>query len=172
MTAPVLVGPSPAAGGSVPCPDWDEVLADIGDRIRAERQARGWSESRLAARAGLSRATVKRLEAGAVTLRVFSQSCFALEVDMAHVLSDQWRMPTSRVHLTAWQVQLLSSVANGETLAEAASSLGLAREGLAARLSKIYARMGLSDVPKDARRAEALRIASEHGLINAGQEAC
>ncbi|GAX57257.1 helix-turn-helix domain-containing protein [Streptomyces olivochromogenes] len=167
MTAPVQVGPSPSGDGPVPSPDWEDVLADLGDRIRAERQARSWSEPRLATRAGLGRTAIQRLEAGGGTLRVFAQACFALEVDMAYMLSREWRMPARRVPLTARQAELLGAVTGGRTLSEAASELGIPREGLAARLSKIYTQLGLSDVPKDERRAAALRIAVQHGLVDA-----
>jgi transcriptional regulator with XRE-family HTH domain len=167
MSAPVQVGPSPQGGGPVPSPDWDEVLADIGDRIRAERQARGWSQSRLGARAGLSLATIKRLEEGNGTLRVFALSCHALGVTMAHVMSCDWQMPARHALLTVRQAEVLGAVATGRTLSQAARELGVPREGLAARLSKIYVQMGLGHLPKDQRRAAAVRMAAAADLIDA-----
>ncbi|MGH8921973.1 MAG: helix-turn-helix domain-containing protein, partial [Actinomycetes bacterium] len=68
MTAPVQVGPSPHGGGPVPYPDWDDVVADLGDRVRAERQARRWSVRQLAERCGLSPTQVKHIEAGGRSL--------------------------------------------------------------------------------------------------------
>ena len=41
-------------------------IPDLGREIRAARQARGWTQARLAARAGLSRETLNLLESGLV----------------------------------------------------------------------------------------------------------
>lgn len=40
------------------------VPADLGDRVREEREVLGWSQATLAAQAGVSRRTIMRLEAG------------------------------------------------------------------------------------------------------------
>lgn len=171
MTAPVQTGPSPYGGGPVPSLDWDEVLADVGDRVRAERQARGWSQPELSRRAGVSVITVRRLEEnGSGTLRVFMLVCTALRVEMAGLLSDEWRMPEPRVvvTLTDAQVRVLKSVSGGESLTVAAASLGMPRDGLSSRLSQIYRRLQVLHVPRGVeRRLAAVDVARKHGLLDA-----
>jgi transcriptional regulator with XRE-family HTH domain len=164
-TAPVRPGPANAGG---PAPDWDDLLADIGDRIRAERQARGWPQNALAQRAGLDRATVKRIEAGQATLRGFLMACTALEVDMGYLLSREWRMPVPHPRpLTARQAEVLRVVADGRPLSVAAPQLGMTPEGLASVLSGIYRRLGVADVPRCRRRAAAVQAATSRGFMNA-----
>lgn len=165
MTAPVLVGPLPSGGGPVPSPDVDDMLADIGDRIRAERQARGWSQEELATRAGVSRKTIRGLEDGIGTLRVFTQACWGLQVDMAYLLSGRWQMPFRPPSLTPRQAEALRAVADGRPLAAAARELGMTPEGVASALNGAYRRLGVAEVPREARRAAAVRAASAHGLI-------
>lgn len=46
-----------------------EIPSDVGDRVREAREARSWSKTRLAGRAGIDRASVQRLEAGGSTPR-------------------------------------------------------------------------------------------------------
>ena len=167
MSAPVQLIPTPSSGGPALSPDWDDVLADIGDRIRAERQARGWSQNQLGSRAGLGLNTVKRLESGTASLRVFAQACHAMGLEMGYVLSSLWQLPARTALLTARQAELLQAVADGRTLSQAATDLGIPREGLAARLSMMYVRLGLGDLPKDERRAAAVRLATAKGLIDA-----
>lgn len=149
-------------------PDWDDVLADIGDRVRAERQARGWAQPELARRAGLTHAQVKRLESGAVGMRNFAVACWALDRAMADLLSDQWRVPERRPLLTARQAEVLRAVAGGESLAVAAGRLLMTSEGLSSVLTPIYRRLGVTHVPRGVeRRMAAVRVAREHGLLSA-----
>jgi transcriptional regulator with XRE-family HTH domain len=160
------VGPAP----QVAFPDWEDVLADIGDRIRAERQARGWSQTELARRAGLDWGTVKRLESGVGWLRTFTQVCWGLQVPMDHLLSDQWQMPTRAEpspSLSEQQMKVLRVVADGRSLSAAALALGMPRPAVAAQVSQIYRRLGVVDLPRAERRAAAVRIACQHGLIDA-----
>jgi transcriptional regulator with XRE-family HTH domain len=167
MSAPVQVGPSPSGGGPVPFPDWDETLADIGDRIRAERQARRWTQGELGDQAGLSRRTVRNLEQGIGTLRAFMHACRGLGVPMDHLLSPQWQMPAREPSLSARQVEILRVIADGKPLTVAAGLLGMPRDGLTARLSQIYRRLGVSDRPRGLeRRAAAVRVAMQHGLFD------
>jgi transcriptional regulator with XRE-family HTH domain len=49
---------------SVPAAESDELARALGSRITALRKQRGWSLSALAARAGLGKATLSRIEAG------------------------------------------------------------------------------------------------------------
>lgn len=168
MTAPVMVGPSPSGGGPAPSPDWDDVLADIGDRIRAERRARGWSQTALGQRAGLSLATIKRLENGETTLRGFVAACAALQVDIGTILAGEWQMPVLKPSLTPIQVRVLEAVAEVGTPELAAQRLGVARDTVTSRLSEIYRRLDLVHVPRGAeRRAAAVRVAREYCLIAA-----
>lgn len=166
MTAPVMVGPSSPGGGPVPFPDWDDVLADIGDRVRAERQSRGWSQTALGQRAGLSRATIKRLENGETTLRGFVAACAALQVDIGTLLAGEWRMPALRLSLTPLQVRVLEAVAEFGMPELAAERLGVARDTVTSRMSEIYRRLDVTHVPRGAeRRSAAVKVAVQHGLI-------
>lgn len=165
MTAPVKVGPSPLGDGPTPSLDLDDYLADIGDRIRAERQARGWTQPALATRAGLSLATVKRIEDGSGTLRVFIQVCAGLGVDVDYLLSGRWVMPERKPHLTAGQVRVLHAVADGQPLSEAAQAICMTRDGVSSVLSQVYRRLGVVDLPRGERRAAAVRVAMQHNLF-------
>jgi DNA-binding CsgD family transcriptional regulator len=166
MTAPVLVGPSPSSGGPVPSPDWDEVLADIGDRVRAERKARGWAQDKLAARAGLNRRTVRNIEAGIGTLRTFAQVCWALGVAMDHLLSDRWELPERQPRLSATQVRVLREAASGDSLAQVGARLLMSSRLVAAHLSHVYRLLGVAGLPQGERRAAAARVAMQHGLFD------
>jgi transcriptional regulator with XRE-family HTH domain len=168
MSAPVQVGPSPSGGGPVPSSDWDDVLADIGDRLRAERQARGWSQTEFALRAGLSRSTVKRLENGQTTLRFFVAACAALEVGVGDVLSGEWRAPVRRPFLTPTQCRVLAAVAGTGSATDAAVRLGIPLNTVTSRLSEIYRLLNVMHVPRGPERcAAAVRAARKHGLIAA-----
>jgi DNA-binding CsgD family transcriptional regulator/DNA-binding XRE family transcriptional regulator len=151
----------------VPFPDWDEVMADIGDRIRAERQARGWSQAEMARRAGLVESTVKRLESRHSShMATFVAACRALGVDMGYLLSAQWQMPVRRPVLSPTQVRVLAMVADGKPLSEAACQLLMTRGGVASALSSTYRRLGVAHVRRRERRQAAVRVAVEHGLIS------
>jgi transcriptional regulator with XRE-family HTH domain len=161
------VGPSPQGGGPVPSPDWDEVLADIGDRIRAERQARRWSQTELGLRAGLSLNTVKRMENGNTTLRGFVAACAALQVSIGDLLAGEWQLPPVRPSLTAGQLRVLRAVARWGSASAAASRLGVPRDSVTSRLSEIYRRLGVTEVPRGEQRCSAaVRVAVEHGLLS------
>jgi DNA-binding CsgD family transcriptional regulator len=161
------VGPGPSA-------DWDDVLADIGDRIRAERQARGWSLHRLSRDSRISVATLKRLEAGAGSLRVFAQACTGLGVSMAYLLSEDWKMPAPKrghaggggtVRLSPRQTLVLHEAALGGSLSQICARLGLSSGAAGSALSQVYQRLGVASLPLKERRAAAVRVAMEHGLI-------
>lgn len=174
--APQLVGPSSSIGGPAPSPDWDELVADIGDRIRAERQARGWSLHRMSTHSGLPVITLKRLEAGTGSLRVFAQACAGLDVSMSSLLSEDWRMPEVKsvraagpgpIGLSPRQAEVLREAASGDSLAQIGARLGLDPRAVGAALSRAYQRLGVALMPAGERRAAAVRVASAHGLIDA-----
>jgi len=176
VSAPALVGPSPQGGGPVPSPDWDEMLADIGDRVRAERQARGWSETRLGRRAGMGRNTVRRLENGDASLRSFVLACTALGVGADRLLSPMWVRPASpaaapagsgRVSLSPTQALVLREAASGDSLAQVGSRLDMDSRAVGAVLSRAYQRLGVACLPADERRSAAARVAMQHGLFAA-----
>lgn len=168
MTAPVMVGPSPTGGGPVPSLDWDDVLADIGDRIRAERQARGLSQGELGRRAGVALATIKRLENGESSLlSTFTLACMAMGVDMGRLLSADWRLPERRLSLSPTQAKVLALVADGRPLKQAARVLGISPGAVASVLTKTYRRLEVADLPRGQRRVAAVRVARAHGLIDA-----
>lgn len=167
MTAPQ--GPSPTSGGPAPYPDWDELTADIGDRIRAERHARGWSQTQLAQHAGATRAQVHNLEDGNIVFRTFLAACWALRVEPAHILSDGWVLPEparERLRLTPMQTRVLAAAVSGDRLPVVAARLGTTRQVVAARLSEAYRLLGVSHLPVADRRAAAVQAAREHGLLS------
>lgn len=177
MSAPVQVGPSPSGGGPVPFPDWDETLADIGDRIRAERQARGWSETKLGQQAGIGRNTVRRLEHGDASLRCFVQACTALGVSMEGLLSPAWQGPglqpvrsgaggPVRRVLSPRQAEVLAEAASGDSLAQVGARIGMDPRAVGGWLSRVYQRLGVAHLPKDERRAAAVQVAMRHGLFD------
>lgn len=167
MTAPVLSGPLPHGGGPDPYPDWDETMADIGDRIRAERQARGWSRTELARRTGMNRTTVQQMESGSGSLLTFTRLCWALGVRMDVLLSPEWRMPVRRPVLTPRQTEVLAVVADGRPLSAAGRELGITGARVASTLSEVYRRLDVAHVPRESRRAMAVRVAARYGLIDA-----
>lgn len=149
-------------------PDWSEVLADIGDRVRAERQARGWSLQHLGDRCGLTKQQVLRVEAGFIGMRNFATICWALDRPMADLLGDSWRLPERTVTLTVRQAEVLAAVAGGDSLAVVAGRLSMTAEGLSSVLTPIYRRLGVEHLPRGVeRRMAAVRVAREHGLLNA-----
>lgn len=167
MSAPVQVGPSPQGGGPVPSPDWDEVLADIGDRIRAERKARGLAESALADRAHLGRAAIRRAQQGIGTIRVLLQVCSGLGVEVDYLLSRDWVMPESdQPRLSAAQVGVLREAASGASLTDVAARLGMSRSAVSSHLTRIYQQLGVAGLPRDQRRSAAARVAMQYGLFD------
>jgi transcriptional regulator with XRE-family HTH domain len=174
MTAPVQVGPSPVGGGPVAFQDREELLADIGDRIRAERHARGWTGTALAAKAGVTRRTVERVETGRspLPLSLFAALCEALGVSMSLLLSDEWVLPDRfrRPVLTPRQIEMLLLASSGLTLQQVGVRVGTTRQAVASRLSETYRLLGVSDLPQGERRAAAARAAEELGLFAAPSE--
>jgi DNA-binding CsgD family transcriptional regulator len=166
VSAPALVGPSPQGGGPVPSPDWDDLLADIGDRIRAERQARGWSRDDLARRARISKSAARQLEEGSVRLRPLMKACWAFRLPVDYLLSNQWKTPSRRPTLAPRQVDVLREAASGDSLGQVGSRLGMRSQSVGATLSRIYVRLGVDGLPRDQRRAAAARVAMQHGLFS------
>jgi transcriptional regulator with XRE-family HTH domain len=70
------------------------MMSPIGFRVRELREARGWTQTELAKRAGIRRATVNRLENQRVTsidLTVLEKLAKALDVDPAYLLVKEGR---------------------------------------------------------------------------------
>lgn len=143
----------------------DDVLADIGDRIRAERKAIGLSEAALAEQAGLDRATVRRVQDGVGSLRTFLRVCTSLRVDLDYLLSDQWRMPEAGASLTSTQARVLAAVRQGDPIAEVAVRLGMSQGAVGSHLTRIYQRLGVTHLPVAERRSAAVRVALQHSLL-------
>lgn len=168
--APQWVGPSSSSGGPAPSLDWEEVLADIGDRVRAERQARGWTETGLAERAHVDRDTVRRIQHGQGQLRALLQVCAALKVDVAYLLSSSWEMPEpvrdTRPRLSPVQVTVLRAAAGGASLAQLAGELSMTAPAVGSVLTRVYQRLGVTHLPRNERRSGAVRVAMQHGLFD------
>lgn len=166
MSVPVMSGPSASSGGPVPYPDWHEVVADLGDRVRAERKARGMSAQALADRAGLSIAQVKYTEAGGQSLHSYVAVCWALGLSLDALASPEWSM-SERVAVTPRQVQILGAVAAGGSLLTIAVRLGTTRQVVGARLSELYRLFDVAHFPVGERRAALLRVVRDRRLIDA-----
>lgn len=67
--------------------------------------------------------------------------------------------------LTPVQVKVLAAAASGVPLSRVAQRLGKSRTYVASRLSETYKRLDLVYLSPERRRAEAVRIAREAGLI-------
>jgi DNA-binding NarL/FixJ family response regulator len=143
------------------------VLADIGDRIRAERKARYWSQEDLAGHARLNRRTVRKLEDGIGSLRSFTQACWGLGVRMDYLLSESWEFPERQIRLSEKQVRVLQAAASGRSLTVVGAELGMSPRLVAAYLSRIYQVLGVACLPVADRRAAAARVAVKNGLFDA-----
>lgn len=67
--------------------------------------------------------------------------------------------------LTPRQAQVLTAAADGAPLATVAIRVGTTRAQVAARLAEAYQRLDVTHLPRDERRAEAVRVARRRGLI-------
>jgi DNA-binding NarL/FixJ family response regulator len=67
--------------------------------------------------------------------------------------------------LTPVQRSVLAEAASGDSLSRVAQRLNRSRTYVASRLSETYKRLGLESTAPAERRAEAVRIAREAGLI-------
>ena len=170
MTAPVRVGPSPSGGGSAAFPDLEELVADIGDRIRAERQHRGWTQAELGTRAGVSGKCVGLTERGIGILPIvrLAELCAGLGVSLGYLLSDDWQMSGRKVKpqlLTPRQAQVLAESRSGLPLSGIGKRVGIPTQAVGARLSEAYRLLGVSHLPHGRRREAAIRAAVERGLL-------
>lgn len=169
LVDPETVCIAPRPGRRRPQPpvpdDLDDELADIGDRIRAERKARAWTCTDLAQRMGMHVNTVKRIEDGQGTIRGFVLVCKALGIPMADLLSSDWEMPSPAPLLTPAHVRVLRAVAAAGSLAGAAGLLRMTPAGVASHMSEIYRRTGVAGLPRGQRSAAAVRVAVKHGLL-------
>ncbi|MFJ6238956.1 helix-turn-helix domain-containing protein [Streptomyces griseus] len=168
VTASAQVGPSPSGGGPTASPDLDDLTASIGDRIRAERLHRGWSQSQLGTRAGLTKKHVGAIEAGHTALPVvrLAQVCHGLGMPMSDLLSDRWVMPERKAPrvLTSRQVQILAEARTGAPFSVIAVRVGMPRESVSARMSEVYRLLDVAHLPYG-RREAAIRAAEERGLL-------
>lgn len=71
----------------------------------------------------------------------------------------------ARMPLTPRQSTVLTAAADGAPLAVVAARVGTTRQQVAARLSEAYQRLGVTYLPRDQRRAAAVRTARTRGLI-------
>ncbi|WSF22090.1 helix-turn-helix domain-containing protein (plasmid) [Streptomyces sp. NBC_01353] len=150
--------------------DRDEFLADIGDRVRAERHARGCSQLALAERCGLPVKSVRHVECGTSPLPLFTlvELCHGLGISISYLLSDEWEMPARAEpvrKLTPLQARILREAVPGIPLATVARRVGTSRQAVAARLSEVYRLLGVSHLPREERREAAVRAAGARGLL-------
>ncbi|WP_374208078.1 sigma factor-like helix-turn-helix DNA-binding protein [Streptomyces sp. MUM 16J] len=73
--------------------------------------------------------------------------------------------------LTPRQAQALTAAATGAPLREVAAQLGITREHASSLLSRAYQRLDVTHLPRDHRRAAAVRTAIRRGLISAPETA-
>lgn len=152
--------------------DPEELLADVGDRIRAEREARGWSQADLGNRISVRRRTIGVMELGETTfpLANLAAVCLGLGVSLSYLLSEDWQMPARLVEgllLGPLQVRILREAVSGDPLTLVAVRVGETREVVAARLSEAYRLLGVMHLPQRDRRLAAFRAAEALGLFEA-----
>ncbi|MEV4975571.1 helix-turn-helix domain-containing protein [Streptomyces scopuliridis] len=170
MTTSTPVGLPPAGGGPTVPIDREEFLADFGDRIRAERQSRGWTQSDLGTRAGISQKVIAYIEAGKSTIPLLHlvAICHGLGMTVGDLLSDHWQMPDRperKASLTPRQIHILREAASGDPLPLVAARVGTTRQVVASRLSEAYRLLGVADLPREERRVAAFRAAEARGLL-------
>jgi len=78
----------------------------LGQQIKLERKSRRWSEQNLAARAGISRATLQKIEAGALSPSIGLVFEVAVLVGVPLFEQDS-RALTTRIELTQSKIALL-----------------------------------------------------------------
>lgn len=71
----------------------------------------------------------------------------------------------ARMPLTPRQAQALTAAAGGAPLREVGARLGIPREQVASLLSGAYQRLDVVYLPREQRRAAAVRAAVRRGLI-------
>lgn len=69
--------------------------------------------------------------------------------------------------LSPRQTQALTHAATGATLNQIADRMGVTRESVSSLLSNAYIRLDVTYLPRNQRRAAAVRVAVQRGLINA-----
>lgn len=144
----------------------DDLLADIGDRFRAERQARNISQIDFAKQFSFSVGTVKRVEQGlGVSMDTYYRMCQALQVPFLYMMSSDWRMPKRIPKLGPYQLKVLESVAKGGSLSEVGKRIGLTAPAVGSALHRIYQNLEVPYKYGVDRKKEAVRIAREYGLI-------
>ncbi|WP_372344675.1 LuxR C-terminal-related transcriptional regulator [Streptomyces sp. KL116D] len=71
----------------------------------------------------------------------------------------------ARQPLTARQAEVLAAAADGASIATVARRLDTTTQQVSARLSEGYRRLGVTELPKQHRRAAAVDVARRRGLI-------
>ncbi|MFC8442688.1 hypothetical protein ACFUJT_31575 [Streptomyces griseoincarnatus] len=71
----------------------------------------------------------------------------------------------ARMPLTPRQAQALTAAADGASLRTVAARLGTTIQQVASLLSRAYQRLDVTYLPRDQRRAAAVRVATQRGLI-------
>lgn len=101
------------------------LLSTLGDRVRAERKSRGWSQKELCARAGMSARFLLQLEGGKanVSLVRLSEVAAALDLSLVSLLAGlgPGADATDRV---AGAVRVMSAAAQDRLVAQVAGSSG------------------------------------------------
>lgn len=69
------------------------------------------------------------------------------------------------MRLSPRQTQALTLAATGATLTQIGGQLGITREHVSMLLSGAYRRLDVGHLPRDQKRAAAVRAAIRHGLI-------
>lgn len=147
--------------------DLDDILADMGDRIRAERTARNWSRPQLSERAGISSPAIKRLEKhGHCTMATYVLACAALDISVSAVLSENWTLPEQIPTLAPRQLDVLEALAKGGSLSKAANRLNMPVRGVSSVVSRIYEKLGVQHLREQNRREAAIAIARKYDLIS------
>lgn len=74
---------------------------------------------------------------------------------------------TAGMRLSPRQLQALTAAATGATLREIGDQMGITREHVSVLLSGAYRRLDVGHLPRAQKRAAAVRVAVQQGIISA-----
>lgn len=132
--------------------------------------ANGFTHEEIAERLAVSKGAVdKALQRAVMRVGALTTPQAVYLAVQAGILAGRPKRRTGppRQPLTAKQAEVLTSAADGASLTTVAGRLGITRDQVSARLAEGYLRLGVTHLPRGQRRAAAVTVARERGLIPA-----